>query len=82
MRGFTFLVVAAVAGIGFTATTPKAEAQVSVDIGVAPDVPMVTMTPLLIAVLPLATTVQSGLTGTASLVLAHGFMALATSRAT
>jgi hypothetical protein len=29
MRGFTFLVVAAVAGIGFTATTPKADAQVS-----------------------------------------------------
>jgi hypothetical protein len=39
MRGLTFLVLAAVAGIGFTATTPKAKAQVSVDIGVAPDCP-------------------------------------------
>jgi hypothetical protein len=39
MRGFAFLVVAAVAGIGFTATTPKAAAQVNVNIGVAPDCP-------------------------------------------
>lgn len=39
MRGFTFLAVAAMAGFGLIATTPKAEAQVSVDIGVAPDCP-------------------------------------------
>jgi hypothetical protein len=39
MRGFTFLAVAAMAGFGFIATTPTAEAQVSVDIGVAPDCP-------------------------------------------
>jgi hypothetical protein len=41
MRGFAFLVVAAVAGIGFTASAPKAQAQVSVgvNIGVAPDCP-------------------------------------------
>src|ERR1700679_560999 len=39
MRGFTFFVLAAVAGIGFIATTPKAQAQVSVDIGVAPECP-------------------------------------------
>jgi hypothetical protein len=38
MRGYTFLVLAAVAGIGFT-TAPKARAQVSVAIGVAPDCP-------------------------------------------
>ena len=38
MRGITFLTVAAVVAIGFTAT-PKAEAQVSVDIGVAPECP-------------------------------------------
>jgi hypothetical protein len=37
MRGFTFLVLAAVAGIGFTA--PRAEAQVSINIGVAPECP-------------------------------------------
>ena len=39
MRGFTFLVLAAVAGVGFMATTPKAEAQVNINIGVAPDCP-------------------------------------------
>jgi hypothetical protein len=39
MRGFRFVVLAAVAGLGFTTTTPKAEAQVSVEIGVAPDCP-------------------------------------------
>jgi hypothetical protein len=39
MRGITFFVFAAVVGIGFTATTPKAQAQVNIDIGVAPDCP-------------------------------------------
>ncbi len=39
MRGFRFLVLAAVAGLCFTATAPKAEAQVTVSIGVAPDCP-------------------------------------------
>ncbi|HEY1754662.1 MAG TPA: hypothetical protein VGG72_04655 [Bryobacteraceae bacterium] len=39
MRGFAFLVLAGVAGIGFTATAPKAQAQVNIDIGVAPDCP-------------------------------------------
>jgi hypothetical protein len=39
MRGFAYLVVAAVAGIGITATAPRAQAQVAVDIGVAPDCP-------------------------------------------
>jgi hypothetical protein len=39
MRGLTFVLLAAVAGIGLTASTPKAEAQVSVGIGVAPDCP-------------------------------------------
>jgi hypothetical protein len=39
MRGFTFMVLAAVAGIGFTAGPTKAVAQVSIDIGVAPDCP-------------------------------------------
>jgi len=39
MRVFTFIVFAAVAGIGFTASTPKAEAQVNISIGVAPDCP-------------------------------------------
>lgn len=39
MRGFTFLVFAVVAGIGFTANAPKAQAQVNVEIGVAPACP-------------------------------------------
>ena len=39
MRGITFLVLAAIAGFSFAVTTPKANAQVSVDIGVAPDCP-------------------------------------------
>ena len=39
MRGFTFMVLAGVAVIGFTATTPKARAQVNVNIGVAPECP-------------------------------------------
>ena len=39
MRGFTFLVLAGCAGIGFTTSTPKAEAQVSVNIGLAPECP-------------------------------------------
>jgi hypothetical protein len=39
MRGFTFIVLAAVAGVGYTAAIPKAEAQVSINIGVAPECP-------------------------------------------
>src|SRR6202046_5305107 len=39
MRGIKFVLLAAVAGIGFAAATPNAGAQVSVDIGVAPDCP-------------------------------------------
>ncbi len=39
MRGFSFLLVAAVAGIGLTVTTPQAKAQVGVEVGVAPDCP-------------------------------------------
>ena len=39
MRGFTFLLVAAVAGFGLTVAAPKAEAQVSVQIGPEPVCP-------------------------------------------
>ena len=39
MQRFTLLVLTAVAGIGLTITTPKAQAQVGVEIGVAPDCP-------------------------------------------
>jgi len=39
MRGFAFLVLAGVAGAGFMATTPKAQAQVNINIGVAPECP-------------------------------------------
>ena len=39
MRGFKFLVLAVVAGALFTANLPKAAAQVTVEVGVAPDCP-------------------------------------------
>lgn len=39
MRGLTFVVLTAVAGLGLTALQPKGEAQVSVEIGAAPDCP-------------------------------------------
>jgi hypothetical protein len=39
MRGFTFLMLAAVGGICFTGSAPKAEAQVSVTVGAAPECP-------------------------------------------
>ena len=39
MRGFRFLVIAAVAASCLTAAVPKAEAQVAVSIGVAPECP-------------------------------------------
>jgi hypothetical protein len=39
MRGFAFLVTATVAAIGFTTSTPTAQAQVAVEVGAAPDCP-------------------------------------------
>jgi hypothetical protein len=39
MRAFRFLMAAAVVGSCFAATVPKAEAQVQVDVGVAPECP-------------------------------------------
>jgi hypothetical protein len=39
MRGFAVVMVGAMAGIGYTVAAPKAEAQVSVNIGVAPVCP-------------------------------------------
>ena len=39
MRAFSFLALAAVAAIGITANTPRAQAQVGIDIGVAPECP-------------------------------------------
>jgi hypothetical protein len=39
MRGLTFLALAAVAGIGLTASAPRAEAQIGINIGVAPECP-------------------------------------------
>jgi hypothetical protein len=39
MRGLKIVVLAAVAGFLFTAAPPKAVAQISVEIGVAPDCP-------------------------------------------
>jgi hypothetical protein len=39
MRGFAFLVIATVAAIGFTTSTPTAQAQVAVEVGAAPECP-------------------------------------------
>jgi len=39
MRGLRFVLLAAATGIGFTAVTAKAEAQIGVEIGVAPQCP-------------------------------------------
>jgi hypothetical protein len=39
MRGFAFVLLAAIAVAGLTATAPDAQAQVGVEIGVAPDCP-------------------------------------------
>ena len=39
MRGFKFLMLAGVAAIVFTAATPPAEAQIGINIGVAPQCP-------------------------------------------
>lgn len=39
MRGFTYLALSAVAAFWMTAATPMAKAQVSVEVGVAPDCP-------------------------------------------
>src|SRR6202167_3931556 len=39
MRGFAYLAVAAIVAIGFTATPARAEAQVGVEVGVAPECP-------------------------------------------
>jgi hypothetical protein len=39
MRGFSFVLLTAVAAIGFTVTVPKAQAQVAVEVGAAPDCP-------------------------------------------
>ena len=39
MSGLTFVLSALVAGIGFTATVPRGEARVGVEIGRAPDCP-------------------------------------------
>jgi hypothetical protein len=39
MRGFSFLMLAGVAGIGLTAVAPSAQAQGGVEIGIAPECP-------------------------------------------
>ena len=39
MRGLMFLALVAVVGVGLTSISPKAEAQVTINIGTAPDCP-------------------------------------------
>jgi len=56
MRVLSFMVLAAAAGIGLTVSTPTARAQVSVEIGVAPDCPYGYYDTLLMDALPPAIT--------------------------
>ena len=82
MTGFKLVVLTAVAGCFLMVAAPKATAQIAVEIGLLPIAPMATMTPLLMAVLPTATTARNGLRAVSSLALALGFMAMTTSKAT
>ena len=63
------------------ATAPIVAAQVTVEVGVAPDCHTGTMTPLHMTWLPVAITARNGLRVVYFLVLARGFMALITSGA-
>jgi len=59
MKKFSVFAIAAAAGICLVAAAPQQRLSV-VNIGVAPHVPMVTLTTLLIPALPTATTARSG----------------------
>ena len=82
MNKLTLLALAAVAAICFMATTPTTQAQVEVNIGVAPVCPYGyyvsrrTIAPLT------ATTARSGLPAASSSARAHGFMVLKASTVT
>jgi hypothetical protein len=83
MNAFNFLAIAAVAGLCFTATPFKSQAQVSITIGGAPDCPYgYSMTTLLITARPPATMARNGLTAAYSSALASGITARPTSMAT
>ena len=73
-----FLLLAAIAGFTLAATTPKTQAQISVNIGVAPNCPYGYDEAAPYNCAPTATTVLSGLRAASSSVLASGFMALPT----
>ena len=61
MSGFKVLALAAVAGLVFTSTPPKVQAQVAVEVGVAPDCPYGYYDYAPIAVFPTATMGPNGL---------------------
>ena len=81
MRSFELALFATVAGSGFLATTPKAEAHISVNIGVALFALMDTTPLLLTLALPTAITAPSGLWAASLLALARGFTVRPTSAA-
>jgi len=82
MRGFAFLVVAAVAGIGLTVSAPKAEAQVGVSIGVAPECPYGYYDVAPYNCAPTGYYGPEWFNGDGFIGAGHGFMAPATFRAT
>jgi hypothetical protein len=83
MNTFRCLALIAVAGLIFTVTAPKTEAQVDVgvNIGTALTARTVTMTLPLMAVLLTATTARNGFQVVCSLALARGFTAPTISKA-
>ena len=83
MNKLTLLALAAVAAICFMATTPTTQAQVEVNIGVAPVCPYGYYSRPAVRLRSLtATTARSGLPAASSSARAHGFMVLKASTVT
>ena len=82
MQGFKFLTLTAVAGLCFAASAPKAQAQVSVEIGAAPQCPYGYFEAAPYGCAPTATMAPTGLQAASLLVQARGFMALPTLKVT
>jgi len=75
MNRFRIVALAAVAGICFAAATPSTQAQVGVEIGVAPVCPYGYYDVAPYDCAPTGTTARNGLQAASSLGSARGFMA-------
>lgn len=82
MRNFRLFALTAVVGLCLLASTSKTNAQVSVDVGVAPECPYGYYDYAPYRCAPYGTMVRSGLPAGFLLVLVRGSMALQTSAAT